>query len=60
VAAWAVEELALLAVVAQCHEGNPASARVARAAGFSPAGGHHPLELWRFAATPPVGATLGP
>lgn len=60
VATWAVDELALVAVVARCHEGNPASARVARAAGFERAGCDGPVELWRFVSPPPPGATIGP
>lgn len=60
VAAWAVDELALLEVVARCHEGNPASARVARAAGFEQAGRDGLIEVWRFASPPPAAATIGP
>jgi RimJ/RimL family protein N-acetyltransferase len=60
VATWAVDELALVAVVARCHEGNPASARVARAAGFERAGCDGPIEVWRFASPPPTAATIGP
>jgi RimJ/RimL family protein N-acetyltransferase len=57
VARWAVEELCIDAVVARCHRANPASAGVARAAGFSNAGRDGDVEVWRF--VPPSGATLG-
>jgi RimJ/RimL family protein N-acetyltransferase len=59
-ATWAVEELVLRAVVARCHAGNPASARVARAAGFERAAHDGPIEVWRFASPPPSAATIGP
>lgn len=49
VASWAVEELCVDAVVARCHHDNPASSRVARAAGFVPASVVPPDEVWRFA-----------
>jgi RimJ/RimL family protein N-acetyltransferase len=56
VASWAVEELCIDVVVARCHRGNPASAGVARAAGFSSAGREGEVDVWRF--SPPSGATL--
>lgn len=45
-ASWAVSELCVESVVARCDAGNPASAAVARAAGFSPADGES--GVWRF------------
>jgi RimJ/RimL family protein N-acetyltransferase len=60
VATWAVEELALHAVVARCHDANPASGRVARAAGFESDRHDGPIEVWRFASPPPPAATIGP
>ncbi len=48
VATWAVEELVVGAVTARCHTGNPASAAVARAAGFQRVGGSGDIEVWRF------------
>jgi RimJ/RimL family protein N-acetyltransferase len=57
VADWAVDELCVDAVVARCHRGNPASAGVARAAGFVCDGSTGDVELWRLA--PASGATLG-
>lgn len=47
-AAWAVEELAVHAVIARCHRDNPASGAVARAAGFECTGAVGDVEVWRF------------
>lgn len=47
-ASWAVGELCVSAVVARCHPDNPASAAVARAAGFAPAGPDGEPGMWRF------------
>jgi RimJ/RimL family protein N-acetyltransferase len=55
---WAVAELSIDAVVARCHEDNPASGGVARAAGFWPIGTDGPVGLWSLALD--GGATLGP
>lgn len=49
VAAWAVEELVVNAVLARCHRRNPASGAVARSAGFAPVDGSGEIEVWRFA-----------
>lgn len=56
-AAWAVDELCVDAVLARCAGANPASGSVARAAGFALVDDGDPTELWRFRA--PTGATLG-
>ncbi|HEX4869055.1 MAG TPA: GNAT family N-acetyltransferase [Acidimicrobiales bacterium] len=55
---WAVAELSIDAVLARCHQDNPSSAGVARAAGFRPVGQEGPIELWSLAID--GGATLGP
>lgn len=47
VSTWAVSELCLDAVVARCHLGNPASAGVARAAGFVLDGEVDGVQRWR-------------
>lgn len=57
VASWAVEELCIEVVVARCHRANPASAGVARSAGFSSTDRDGDVDVWRFIA--PSGATLG-
>ena len=57
VAEWAVTELSIDAVVARCHEENPASSGVARAAGFWPLDEEEPYRLWSF--TLDGGASLG-
>jgi RimJ/RimL family protein N-acetyltransferase len=56
VASWAVEELCVDVVVARCHRANPASAGVAKSAGFSSAGRDGDVDVWRFC--PGGGATL--
>jgi RimJ/RimL family protein N-acetyltransferase len=52
VAAWAVEELSVTAVVARCHPDNPASGRVAESDGFCRCepepGSASEAEVWRF------------
>jgi RimJ/RimL family protein N-acetyltransferase len=48
IAAWAVDELAVHAVIARCHRANSASGAVARAAGFEPTGVVGDVEVWRF------------
>lgn len=51
-ATWALDELSVTSVRALCHRANPASARVAEAAGFvpDPSPEHLPeLEVWRLA-----------
>lgn len=57
VATWAVRSLGIQTLVARCHPGNPASGRVAAAAGFErrAASGEHELWIFGYAA----GATLG-
>ena len=57
-AEWAVSELSIDTVVARCRRDNPASAGVARAAGFRPAGADGDTEAWSLSSDP--GATLGP
>ena len=47
VASWVVDELSVAKVVARCHPDNPASAGVARAAGFMPADGQ-PADVWLY------------
>jgi RimJ/RimL family protein N-acetyltransferase len=50
-ASWAVDELCVTTVVARCHPDNPASAGVARAAGFTAdASTSAPVErgIWRY------------
>lgn len=47
---WALSELDLVAILARCHPGNPASAGVARAAGFAPVGTVGEVDLWRCAS----------
>ncbi|MEO7429906.1 MAG: GNAT family N-acetyltransferase [Acidimicrobiales bacterium] len=44
---WALSELFVDAVLARCHQDNPASGAVARAAGFVRAGAVGELDLWR-------------
>lgn len=56
-AEWAVTELSIDAVVARCHPDNPASAGVARAAGFRPLGVDGDHEVWSLVDE--RGATLG-
>ena len=47
---WAVQELAVERLVARCHRANPASAAVARRAGFvGPELGAEEIEVWRSA-----------
>lgn len=46
---WALQELALGVVVARCHPDNPASAAVARAAGFELTGEVDGVEVWQLA-----------
>jgi len=45
-APWAVQELAICQVVARCHRDNPASAAVARSAGFRPQATPGEVEVW--------------
>lgn len=47
-AAWAVEELCLDTVVARCATDNPASGRVAAAAGFTLGAVTDGMEVWTF------------
>jgi ribosomal-protein-alanine N-acetyltransferase len=47
-AAWAVEELCVDAVIARCRPDNPGSSAVARAAGFEHQGSDGGVEVWRF------------
>jgi RimJ/RimL family protein N-acetyltransferase len=47
VAQWTLDELCTEVLVARCAEGNPASAGVARSAGFTPPPGTDP-EAWTF------------
>ena len=54
---WALAELCLDLLVARCHEENPASGGVARAAGFAPHRREGGIELWTLAAD--SGATIG-
>lgn len=57
-ASWALEELNLTSVLARCAIGNPASASVARAAGFTPIGTDDEVELWAL-GSPDGGAIIG-
>ncbi len=57
-AGWAVAELCVDVVLARCAPANPASGRVARAAGFDLLHRGDDAEVWCFGAT--AGATLGP
>lgn len=46
VSSWAIAELCVDCVIARCHPGNPASAGVAKAAGFVPDGTVDGVERW--------------
>jgi RimJ/RimL family protein N-acetyltransferase len=49
-AEWATDELSVGHLVARCHRGNPASAAVARRAGFvGPEPAEDQIDLWRSA-----------
>ena len=54
---WTLAELCIEVVVARCHRDNPASAGVARAAGFRPMGTDGCTEVWTL--TVEAGATIG-
>lgn len=54
---WTLAELCIEVVVARCHKDNPASAGVARAAGFRPLGADGSTEVWTL--TVEAGATIG-
>jgi RimJ/RimL family protein N-acetyltransferase len=47
VSSWAITELCVDCVIARCHPANPASAAVARSAGFVPDGMVDGVERWR-------------